>query len=289
MHPAHAGGRVEPLVDYIDEVAPWLKALETKLHGRRHPVTVSVFGPELVASPALSAPIFRHPELDFANIHLYERGTIDKPRNTVAPALATGRLMGAALGEIEDQRPLFDSEHGPIHAFMDKKIVLSELFDDEYFRHMQWAHLASGGAGGGMRWPNRHPHVLTQGMRRAQSALRRFLPLIDWTRFDRSCWNGRLELSAKGFAAFGCGDEAQGVIWVLRTDATGRDGMIKAEAKPRRLSIRSPAGNGRFRVRSFDTVAGVVSGEMILEAAAGRLEVPIPSIKSDIALAVTRL
>jgi mannan endo-1,4-beta-mannosidase len=289
MHPAHAGGRVEPLVEFIDEVAPWLKALEMRLHGRRHLLTVSVFGPELVASPALNAPIFRHPELDFANIHLYERGTIDKPRNTVAPALATGRLMGAALREIEDQRPLFDSEHGPIHAFMDKKIVLSEPFDDEYFRHMQWAHFASGGAGGGMRWPNRHPHVLTKGMRQAQGALVRFLPLIDWTRFKRRCWNDRLQLGAKGFAAFGCGDGAQAVIWVLRTDATGRDGMIKADAKPRRLSLRSPAEPGPHKVLLFDTMKGAVAGEMMLEAKGAFLEVPIPPIKGDVALAVTRL
>jgi mannan endo-1,4-beta-mannosidase len=289
MHPAHAGGQVEPLVDFIDEVAPWLKALELKLHGRRHPVTVSVFGPELVASPALNAPIFRHPELDFANIHLYEKGTIDKPRNTVAPALATGRLMAAALGEIEDQRPLFDSEHGPIHAFMDKKIVLSEPFDDEYFRHMQWAHLASGGAGGGMRWPNRHPHVLTKGMREAQSALSRFLPLIDWTPFKRRCWNDRLELGAKGFAAFGCGDGDQAVIWVLRTDATARDGMIKRDARPRRLTIRCPAEAGSYKVRLFDTLRGAVTGETIPRAAEGRLEVPIASVGSDVALAVSRL
>jgi mannan endo-1,4-beta-mannosidase len=289
MHPAHAGGEVAPLVEFIDEVAPWLKALELELHGRRHPVTVSVFGPELVASPALNDLIFRHPELDFANIHLYETGTIDKPRNTIAPALATGRLMAAALDETADQRPLFDSEHGPIHAFKDKKIILSEVFDDEYFRHMQWAHFASGGAGGGMRWPNRHPHVLTPGMRAAQGALARFLPLIDWTRFERRCWNDRLDLGAKGFAAFGCGDEGQAVIWVLRTDATGRDGMIKIDAKPRRLKLRCPAEGGRYRIRLFDTKQGAATSEMTLECAGAFLEIPIGAIHADVALAITRV
>ena len=37
---------------------------------------------------------------------------------------------------------------------------------------MSWAHLASGGAGGGMRWPNRHPHVLTSGMPPAAATCR---------------------------------------------------------------------------------------------------------------------
>ncbi len=288
MHPAHAGDAVEPLVAFVDEVAPWLKALEMEVHGRRHPLTVSVFGPELLNAPALADPIFRHPELDFANIHLYERGTIDSPRNTVAPALATGRLMASAHGEIRDQRPLFDSEHGPIHSFKDKKIVLPEPFDDEYFRHMQWAHLASGGAGGGMRWPNRHPHVLTAGMRRAQGALARFLPEIDWTCFNRRCWNEQLDLSANGVAAFGCGDGDQAVLWLLRTEATGRDGMIKRDAKAREVSVTCP-GKGRYRVRLFDTEAGTIVREMDEEASEGRLDIRVQDFVRDIAIAVTRL
>lgn len=73
------------------------------------------------------------------------------PRDTVAPALAVGRLIRAALAEAAIGRPVFDSEHGPIHTFKDRKRTLPEPFDDEYFRHIQWAHLASGGAGGGMR------------------------------------------------------------------------------------------------------------------------------------------
>ena len=287
MHPAHAGGSVAPLAAFIDEVAPWLKALELRLHGRRHPVTVSVFGPELFVSPELNAPIFRHPELDFANVHLYEKGTIDKPRNTVAPALAVGRLMASAMAEVRDQRPLFDSEHGPIHAFMDKKVVLPEAFDDEYFRHIQWAHLASGGAGGGMRWPNRTPHILTAGMRRAQTALSRFMPLIDWTRLNRACWNERLGLSAKGFAAFGCGDARQAVLWLLRTDATGRSGMIKRDARPRDVLLSCPAGEGRYRMRFFDTVRGVVTGEAVVQASAGTLYIPVKRVAADVALAIT--
>jgi mannan endo-1,4-beta-mannosidase len=124
-------------------------------------------------------------------------------------------------------------------------------------------------------------------MREAQSALARFLPLIDWTCFERRCWNDRLELGAKGFAAFGCGDGDQAVVWVLRTDATGRNGMIKADAKPRRLTMRCPAAPGRHKVRLFDTVRGTVSEEMVLDAEVGFLEVPV-AVKSDVALAVTR-
>jgi hypothetical protein len=65
--------------------------------------------------------------------------------------------------------------------------------------------------------------------------------------------------------------------------------MIKRDAKPRRLSLRCPAETGRYKVRLFDTVKGAVTGEMILQAAEGSLAVPIASVGSDIALAVSRL
>ena len=129
----------------------------------------------------------------------------------MAPALAAGKLVGEALAEITDGRPFFDTEHGPIHTFKDHKRTLPEAFDDEYFRHMQWAHLASGGAGGGMRWPNRHPHVLTDGMRRAQLSLSRFLPLVDWLSFGRRILNGELHADGPG-----CG-----VLWVRGCAAGG--------------------------------------------------------------------
>lgn len=216
MHPAHGGDDPASFEPFIADVSPWLRDLETRLHGRAHLQTVSIFGPELVKHPACAEPIFRHPALDFANTHLYEHGTIDDPKDTVAPALAAGKLMRAAVQEARDGRPVFDSEHGPIHRFKDKKHTLAEPFDDQYFRHIQWAHLASGGAGGGMRWPNRHPHVLTPGMREAQRALSGFLPLIDWTRFHRRNLNQEIAVDVPQVAAFGCGDARQAVVWLLR-------------------------------------------------------------------------
>ena len=95
------------------------------------------------------------------------RSTIRRTRSP--PRWPSAELVGEALAEITDGRPFFDTEHGPIHTFKDTASTLPEAFDDEYFRHIQWTHLASGGAGGGMRWPNRNPHTLTPGMRRASA------------------------------------------------------------------------------------------------------------------------
>ncbi len=281
MHPAQGGNRSDSFGDYIEDVGPFLRALETRLHGRAHLQTVSVFGPELIWKPELNQPIFRHPALDFANSHFYEEGTIDDPRDTVAPALAAGRLTRNALAEITDRRPFFDSEHGPIHTFKDRHKTLPAAFDDEYFRHMQWAHLASGGAGGGMRWPNRRPHTLTPGMRQAQSALSGFLALIDWRHFDRNV----LDLDAgSAIAAFGCGDDAQAVVWLLRTALLAATGQVDGSVRPG-FTLRLPClGEGRFEAVFWDTRSGCVAGR----AACSRMALVVPAFGADLAIAVRR-
>lgn len=284
MHPAHGGDDPATAAPFIDDVGAWLRAYETERHGRAHLQGVSVFGPVLVEHPAMAAPIFRHPALDFATTHLYEKGTIDAPRDTVAPARAVARLMRAALAETTDQRPVFDSEHGPIHSFKDRKRTLPEAFDDEYFRNIQWAHLASGGAGGGMRWPNRHPHVLTAGMRRAQRALAAFLPLIDWTRFDRRSLDCACD--DPGVAVHGCGDADQAIAWLVRTDTLRRDGTVAPAptAPPATLTVPGLA-TGRYRVTVFATATGVVEAELVADAPT----MTLPRIATDAALAIVRI
>ncbi len=288
MHPAQAGGDPEAFDDFIGDVGPWLRAHETRTHGRAHLQCVSVFGPELRSKPRLNAPIFRHPALDFASSHFYEHGTIDDPRDTVAPAVACGRLVREALDQISDSRPFLDSEHGPIHAFKDRHRTLPEAFDDEYFRHMQWAHLASGGAGGGMRWPNRHPHTLTSGMRRAQAALAGFLPLVDWPSLRRRNLNEEIAVEGAEVAAFGCGDARQAVAWLLRRGPLLPDGRLDPEAGGP-VAIRIPGlAPGRYRATPWDTRAGLALPP--LEGAAtgnGVLALDLPHLGPDLALAVT--
>jgi mannan endo-1,4-beta-mannosidase len=289
IHPAHGGDDPGSFAPFIDDVATWLRAYEIARHGRAHLQTVSIFGPELVKAPELCEPIFRHPALDFANTHLYEHGTIDDPRDTVAPALSVGRLIAQAVREAGDLRPVFDSEHGPIHSFKDKHKTLPDAFDDEYFRHIQWAHLASGGAGGGMRWPNRHPHVLTPGMREAQRGLAAFLPLIDWTRFARRTLDGEIGV-ADGVAAFGCGDGEQAVVWLLRTDTIGRDGTLSKHAPAIAVDVGVPGlAAGRYRATCFDTSGGRAVSEEIAEAGDDRLNVKVPALVTDVAVAIRRI
>lgn len=291
MHPVQGEDQPRCFDDFIEDVGPFLRELELRLHRRAHLQTVSIFGPELQWKPWLNEPIYRHPLLDFATIHLYEEGTIDFPQDTVAPAISTGRLIREALAEIRDRRPLFDSEHGPIHTFKDHGLTLPEPFDDEYFRHMQWAHFASGAAGGGMRWPNRAPHALTAGMRRAQQALAGFLPLIDWPRFRRGNLHGAVRIEGGQVAAFACGDAEQAVLWLLRTDAIGTDGMLDRSRPPMGVRVSVPGlVRGRYVVVYWDTEKGRTVCEAEIEhGGSGACTLDPPPFAADLAIAVRSL
>jgi mannan endo-1,4-beta-mannosidase len=288
IHPAHAGGDTGHFAEFIDDVSETLRHREIELYGRAHPQTVSVFGPVISEKPEIADVAFRHPKLDFHSTHFYEDGTIDFPRNTVDAAVSVGRLVREALAEVPADRPFFDSEHGPIHTYKDHHITLPEPFDDEYFRHIQWAHLASGGAGGGMRWPNRRPHTLTLGMRVAQKALAGFTPLIDWTRFRRRNLNQEIEISLAGCAGFACGDAAQAVAWVLRTDCLDRSGRVRRDVEPVCPELWIPGlAPGSYRVTFWNTEEGRCAGCTDVERSAdGRLRLRLPPLVTDVAVAV---
>ena len=153
---------------------------------------------------------------------------------------------------------------------------------------MQWAHLASGGVGGGMRWPYRHPHRLTPGMRDAQRAMAAFLPLIDWRRFKRRPL--AIEGAPRSLACFGCGDGRQAVLWCLRGDALDPTGRVRRDAPPLEVVLRVPGFEpGDYAIVGWDTLKGIaVAREEAVVGAGGSLVLPLPSFAADLAVAVTR-
>ena len=169
------------------------------------------------------------------------------------------RWVRHALAEIRDGRPFTDSETGPIHTFKDLGITLPEVFDLAYFRHMAWAHLASGGAGGGMRWPNRHPHTLTPGMRHAQGVMADFARLIDWPNFavaERLATSCRCE--GDDLLAYACADDRQAVAWAIRGgDDLDPHGHLAVPSAPHRAAlILPPMAPGPYRVPPWRPTTG---------------------------------
>jgi mannan endo-1,4-beta-mannosidase len=302
IHPAYAGNDAGHFDEVIEDLASFVRQRERERYGRTHPITVSAFGPMLnrnfgsrelgrtTPDPRATAAVFRHPALDFATVHTYAHGTIDDPANTVDPAIAMADLTRESLAAVHDDRPFLDSEHGPIHTFKDKRRMLPERFDDEYFRHVQWAHLASGGAGGGMRWPNRRPHVLTAGMHAAQRALVRFLPLIDWLHFGgRKNLNQEIAVSSPAnFAVAGCGNVHQAALWVVRRGALHRDGTVFRVHAPDQVTITVPGlGAGTYAVTTFNTEAGLVEGSFECTTSGEGFPVTVPVLR-DLAVSIRR-
>ncbi|TNC50857.1 hypothetical protein FHG66_07770 [Rubellimicrobium rubrum] len=288
MHPAQMGDASTSFGPVASELSDHVRLLEMRLYGRAHPQTVSLFGPVLQSHPDVADTIFRHPTLDFASTHLYADGTIDHPRNSVDPALAVGELVREALGHAPADRPYFDSEHGPIHTFKDRKRTLPEVFDDEYFRHIQWAHLASGGAGGGMRWPNRSPHILTPGMRRSQQSLAAFMPLVDWADFRRTNRNHELRVLSPSFRGFACADGRQAVLWFLRVDRlVNRSRMVDPDAPALSVVAELPGmDEGRYSVTAWSTRDARIEAEWEATSRDGLLKLETPPTVTDVALAV---
>ncbi len=220
---------------------------------------------------------------------MYEPGAIDLPRNTVAAADAMAGWVRHSLAEIRDGRPFTDSETGPIHAYKDLGITLPEDFDAAYFRHMAWAHLASGGAGGGMRWPNRHPHTLTPGMRHAQAVMGEFSNLIDWANFASRNISGEIQVQPESLLVYGCADDRQAVVWVLRDrEALEGEGHLPFRPLLHGASLEIPSlGSGTYRVTAIDTHNGHVLADMTGDFLAP-MRLDLPAFRHDLALAIRK-
>ena len=286
IRPSHAGNSTKGFNEFIEDVGGFLRNTEIELHGQAHLQTVSVFSPLLQKDKRITGSVLNHKSLDFATIHLYEHNSIDNPKNTLDAAIATGRLTRDVINQLKDKRPFFDSEHGPIKTFNSYRKTLPEDFDDEYFRHMQWAHLASGGTGGGMRWPYRHPHVLTAGMRDAQLALSKFLPLISWQNFNRVNLNEEVKVGDPGLAVFACGDEKQAVVWLLRTNAVGKDKMLRNDVESGAFEIIIPLLQaGKYLITLWDTGGGEVI-DKFEQVNYEEMTLRLPGVIADLAVAV---
>ncbi len=135
-----------------------------------------------------------------------------------------------------------------------------------------------------MRWPNRDPHALTPGMRRAQRAMSGFLPLVDWLRFRRRPLNGLVGVDDPEVVAFACGDAGQAVVWLLRT-VVAADGRVDRTAAGVRIEVPGLA-NGECGVTAWNTARGEVCWRGRAVAAAGTAVVDVPPFEADVALAI---
>jgi mannan endo-1,4-beta-mannosidase len=299
IHP-HWGGDAEEQYCWLGELARFVKERELARWGKRHLLTVSVFGSR--PENGYAELVLDHPELDFATTHVYEFGVVDNPDNTVDGALVMRDAVRYAYNNMNDVRPYTDTESGPIHAFMDLGRQLPEEFDDEYHHNMCWAHLASGGAGSGMRWPFRSPHTVTDGMRANLRAISRFSGSLDWVQFSPRPVDDRLRVAYRGTGGevpppllpFGCTDGRQTLVWLLRDL---RSGDAATPLPPTELYVPGIL-QGDYVAEFWNTYKGTllasrtfqVGGEQGSrpkhDAPSSYTRLPLPAIALDLAIVI---
>lgn len=287
IHP-YWGGTVAEQAGVIERIGAAVREHELRCHGFTRPQTVSIFGPDPGDYGDL---IFRGAGLDFCTTHIYQ-GAIDYPEDTVRPALVMGEWTRFGLVNTPAGRPFTDTEHGPIHLFNDHRVYKPEPFDDEYERRLMWAHLASGGAGGGMRWPARHPHVVTEGMLRGTKGLAEFARRVDWRRFSPSDARADLSLSGAGenkFHVFAVRDGEQAVAFLLRGVPQGHQGTAPARPPLREVTLELRGMTpGAYEVTIWDVPAGceAVRQTGCVPVPGQPLAIRLPAIGDETALAV---
>jgi mannan endo-1,4-beta-mannosidase len=245
--------------------------------------------------------VLSHAKLDFTSAHVYAFGAIDDPVNTIDCALAIRDAVRFAF-ENGRPRPFLDTEHGPIHRFLDLGRQLPPRVDNRDFHNMSWAHLATGGAGGGMRWPYRNPHRLTTGMHAVQRAMSRIVPALDWRSFAPQPIDHQLRVimasgavdplesraagSSLPVLSFGCADRAQALIWLLRDlRVTSARGTLP----PAKLFL--PADlllTGVYCATFWDTSRGVplMCRRVKVLTSEAPLDVLVPSFTRDLAITI---
>ena len=224
IHP-HWGGTPEDQHRWVADMARFVKQQEMERWGKRHLLTVSVFGSR--PEGGYVDLIFRHPELDFATTHVYQSDARDNPKDTVTGALIMQDAVKYAYSQMTDVRPYMDTESGPIFSYMHLKRKMTEEFEVEYYHNMSWAHLATGGAGSGMRWPFRSPHTLSPAMHDVEQGMAQVVSgcNLDWLRFSPQPIDHLLRVvervdennhEPESVIPFGCSDGEQALIWLLR-------------------------------------------------------------------------
>ncbi|MBZ0290558.1 MAG: cellulase family glycosylhydrolase, partial [Anaerolineae bacterium] len=252
---------------YITEMAAFVRDYETEKWGRSRLITVSTSGANPVPEGQLGRVIFDHPALDFATTHLYLGPDIRQPENPIGagPMMAGGVLR--SLQEIEDNRPYFDSETGPIDRW-----IVSSAFDQVYHRNMSWGHLSACGAGSGMRWPYTNPHWILPEMRENLLALARFAATLDWANFASRNVSQEVRASARTVIDSACSDGQTAVLWLLVD--TRRDESASLEGVT--VEITGVLDDGLYTVEFWETAEGTIVTTMEVGVEDGVMQIALP-------------
>ena len=225
----------EQVAVWAKEMGDYVREYEKSKWGRNHLICMSISKP--LPEGGWADDAFRLPGMDLATTHLY-LGAANAPDEPIGPALAINKGVKYSLSQIRDNRPYIDGEDGPINRW-----IADEKLDDEVFHNMVWAHMASGGAGSGFRWPYRFPHHLSDGMYRHLSRMSKFAKDVPWQKLIETPSEIKVSVP-EGWAACSTGTNKGALVWV-------------ASPKPSETKL-SITWNGpkTIKYRCYDTKTG---------------------------------
>ena len=228
------GASPEQVMTWAKEMGDFVREYEKGKWGRNHLIAISTGSP--VPEGGWGDLAYRMPGMDLATTHLY-LDAANAPDEPIGPAVAIRKGVKFALAQIKDNRPYMDGENGPINRW-----IADQKLDDEVFHNMSWAHMASGGAGSGLRWPYRNPHHLSDGMYHTLSLMSKFAKDAPWGKLT----GGRSELEVsvpEGWVACSTATKTCALIWVTG----GKTGEV---------TVSWPDGPKSLVYRRFDTKTG---------------------------------
>ena len=263
---------------WVDEMAQYVQDYEYQKWGHRHMVTVSTANAQ--PGGVIGDVQYRHPRFEFSNTHQYYGGTVNNPQNIIDPIISVNGGVKYSLGYIQDGRPYFDSESGPI-SLPSPWLTNNTPFDDQYYHHLAWAHFASGGTGIGQRWPYRNPHYLTPGMHATQKAVSIVASDIDWTTFDVANADGRVSSNHPELILMASADTRQAVIW-LTEDVR----QVVAHSITGATLTFTGLAPGRYSVSCWDPNTGSLIKQAAPVAADGTVTITLPTIWLDLAVTI---
>jgi hypothetical protein len=262
------GASAEQLAAWTEEMAAYVRQYQKERWGRNHLVTTSTAHP--MPGGGMGDLAYRRADLDFATTHLYI-GSSKAPTEPFGPAFDIHQGVTFSLRAIQDNRPYFDSENGPIDRW-----IADEELDNEVFHAMSWAHLASGGAGSGLRWPYRGPHHLTDGMYRTLSIMSKFVEGVPWSKV---C-DGPVVLPEvtvpEAWLGFASGSSEAAICWVA----------ARSWESPTEVTfvLNWPDGPEQVAYRTFNTRTGEWLGSGTAVASDGKVSITISEAPDSIAV-----
>jgi hypothetical protein len=266
------GSTPDEIEHYLTEMAAFVRETEMRIWGRTHLLTASSAAP--VPSGKLGKVIYNHASLDFANTHLYVGLGVRAPIDAVEGAQEMAEGVRLSLQSTYDTRPYTDTESGPIDEW-----ITDGKLDNIYHHNLSWAHLASGGAGSGMRWPYTEPHHLLPEMRDNLLGMARLAATMDWADFHSRNVALGIRLSKAGIVKAGCADNMRALLWLLV------DNRLTNPPTLGETTIRMPniLLDGSYRVELWETYQGVMFNYFSTEVIDGKFVFTLPALPEDLA------